>query len=362
MNITKKILSVILCVFLAVSVFGICASAEEETTAESEALAITVTTDASTYQAGDEVTVTVSIKNNYNMTAFRFPVLFNSDVFEVPNLVSVTALNTCKAKGTLTNNAADSEKFMPESYDASEFGGILFQWTASVSNSTLGCLNLPEGEACFSFTLTVKSSATGKEGTILVPSAEEYTGYYYQAIKTPTDATTIYYIDSSTFTTDNISATVAVVGETVDLVPNEAYDSTAVIDKENMYIYGLDEGMVTTAELKQKIKVSGSGASMKIDFTDYGMGTGTKVNLVVGGQTVKTYTIVLFGDVNGDALIDGFDIQDIASSANLLLVFSDSSKSFAADVNGDGSIDGFDIGKVSNVVSMLDVLDQAKPY
>lgn len=362
MNITKKILSVILCVFLAVSVFGVCASAEAVTPAESEALAITVTTDSSTYQAGDEVTVTVSIKNNYNMTAFRFPVLFNLDVFEVPNLVSATALNTCKTKGTLTQNANNSEKFIPESYDASVFGGILFQWTASVSNSTLGCLNLPEGEACFSFTLTVKSSATGKEGTILVPSAAEYSGYYYQAITTPTDATTIYYIDPANFVTDNISATVSVVGETVDLVPNEAYDSTAVIDKENMYVYGFEVGMASTAELKQKIRVSGSGASMKVVYTDYGLGTNAKINLIVNGETIKTYSIIIFGDVNGDAIIDGNDVSEIASVAGSLKSFDNATVIFAADLNGDGMIDGMDTAKISGVASSLNSLDQAKPY
>ena len=188
MKITKKILSVILSVVLAVAVFGVCASAEGTANGD-ESMTVTVKTDKDEYAPGDDVTVTVSLKTNYNMTAFRFPVLFNSDVFEIPNLIGLTALNTAKAKGTILANSLNDGSTTVEGYDSSEFSCILVQWTAGVSNSTLGCLNLPNGEDVFSFKIKAKSSAAGKSGTILVP--KEYTGFYNQAIQTPTDATTI---------------------------------------------------------------------------------------------------------------------------------------------------------------------------
>ena len=103
MNITKKILSVILSVVLAVAVFGVCASAEGTANGD-ESMKVTITTDQETYAPGDTVTVSVSLQTNYNMTAFRFPILFDSAVFEIPNLINLTALNTCKAKGTLMAN------------------------------------------------------------------------------------------------------------------------------------------------------------------------------------------------------------------------------------------------------------------
>ena len=358
MNLTKKILSVILSVILAVAVFGVCASAEGTTNGD-ESMTVTVTTDKDEYAPGDDVTVTVSLKTNYNMTTFRFPIMFNSDVFEIPNLIGLTALNTAKAKGTLTSNSLTGDSTIVEGYDASEFNCILVQWTAGVSNSTLGCLNLPNGEDVFSFKVKAKSSAAGKSGTILIPS--EYTGFYNQAIQTPTDATTIYYIDEANFTKEFISKTVSVVGETVDLVPNAAYESKAVIDKENSVVYGFDVGMSTTAELKQKVSTTGSG-SIKVVYTEYGLGTGSVINVVSDDTVVKSYSIVIFGDVNGDALIDGNDSSSVQAVSTGLSVFDSNILVMASDLNGDGVIDSADLGIELSVASGLSVLDQANPY
>lgn len=358
MKITKKILSVILAVILAVAVFGVCASAEGTANGD-ESMTVTVTTDRDEYAPGDDVTVTVSLKTNYNMTTFRFPIMFNSDVFEIPNLIGLTALNTAKAKGTLTSNSLTGDSTIVEGYDASEFNCILVQWTAGVSGSTLGCLNLPNGEDVFSFKVKAKSSAAGKSGTILIPS--EYTGFYNQAIQTPTDATTIYYIDEANFTKEFISKTVSVVGETVDLVPNAAYDSQAVIDKENMFVYGFDVGMTSTAELKQKVIASGSG-TIKVVYTSYGLGTGAKINVYSDDQIVKTYTVIIFGDINGDAVIDTNDSSDVLSAASGLKDYDEDSVIMAADLNGDGSIDTMDSSIVFAVASAIMDLDQVNPY
>lgn len=358
MNLTKKILSVILSVILAVAVFGVCASAEGTANGD-ESMTVTVTTDRDEYAPGDDVTVTVSLKTNYNMTTFRFPIMFNSDVFEIPNLIGLTALNTAKAKGTLTSNSLTGDTTIVEGYDASEFNCILVQWTAGVSDSTLGCLNLPNGEDVFSFKVKAKSSAAGKSGTILIPS--EYTGFYNQAIQTPTDATTIYHIDEANFTKEFISKTVSVVGETVDLVPNAAYESKAVIDKENMVVYGFDVGMSTTAELKQKVAATGSG-SIKVVYTEYGLGTGSVINVVSDDTVVKSYTVVIFGDVNGDALIDGNDSSSVQTVSTGLAVYDSNTLVMASDLNGDGVIDSADLGIELSVATGLSVLDQTNPY
>lgn len=358
MNLTKKILSVILSVILAVAVFGVCASAEGVANGD-ESMTVTVSTDKDVYAPGDEITVTVSLKTNFNMTAFRFPILFNADVFEIPNLIGLTAMNTTKAKGTILSNSLVDISKVVDGYNASEFNCILVQWTASVSGATLGYLNLPNGEESFSFKVKAKSSAAGKEGTFFIP--EEYKGIYNQGIQTPTDATTIYYIDNDKFTKSYVSKTVNVVGETVDLVPNTAYDSQAVIDKDRMFVYGFDVGMGTTAELKQKVVASGSG-TIKVVYTDYGLGTGAKINVLSDNTVVKSYTIIIFGDVNGDAVIDTNDSSDVLSAASGLKDYDDDCIIMAADLNGDGSVDTMDSGIVFTVASAIIDLDQVNPY
>lgn len=358
MKTAKKILSVILSVVLAVAVFGVCASAEG-TASGNESMEVTIFTDKSEYAPGDTVTVHVSIKTNYNMTAFRFPILFDTEVFEIPNLISLTALNTTKAQGNLVANSANDGKFIPEGYDAETYSCILVQWTATVSNSALGCLNLPDGEESFTFNVKAKTSAAGKTGTFLIPP--EYTGFYYQAIQTPTDATTIYQIDPANLTMNFVSASVNVVGETADLVPNAAYDSNAVVDKTNMFVYGFDTGMLTSADVRKKVTASGGG-SLKITPTEYGVGSGTKIDVVVGDEIVKTYSVVVFGDVNGDALLENADAGGILAVGSLIGSFDDPAVKYAADVTGDGAIDVVDSGRVLAVASLVETLDQVKPY
>lgn len=359
MKTAKKILSVILSVVLAVAVFGVCASAEG-TASGNERLDVTITTDKSEYAPGDTVTVHVSIKTNYNMTAFRFPILFDTEVFEIPNLISLTALNTTKAQGNLVANSANDGKFIPEGYDAEAKSCILVQWTAMVSNSALGCLNLPDGEESFTFNVKAKTSAAGKSGTFLIPP--EYTGFYYQAIQTPTDATTIYQIDPANLTMNlGGECSVNIVGETADLVPNAAYDSNAVVDKTNMFVYGFDTGMLTSADVRKKVAASGGG-SLKITPTEYGVGSGTKIDVVVGDEIVKTYSVVVFGDVNGDATLENVDAGNILAVGSLIGSFDDPAVRYAADVTGDGTIDVVDSGRVLSVVSLVDTLDQVKPY
>ncbi len=357
MNITKKILSVILSVILAVAVFGVCASAEGTANGD-ESMTVTVSTDKDVYAPGDEITVTVSLKTNFNMTAFRFPILFNSDVFEIPNLIGLTALNTTKVKGTLLANSLNDGSASVDGYDSSEFSVVLVQWTAGITDSTMGVLNLPNGEQSFSFKVKAKTSAAGKEGTFFIPSG--YKGFYNQAIQTPTDATTIYYIDDTKFTKNFVDKTVSVVGETVDLVPNAAYESQAVIDKDRMLVYGFEMGMETTAELKQKVIATGSG-TIKTVYTDLGLGTGALINVVDGGTVVKTYTVVIFGDVNGDAIIDTNDLFVVEIVANGMGDFDTSACEFAADLNGDEVIDTMDTAVEEMAANSLIDINQVNP-
>ena len=358
MKTAKKILSVILSVLFVSAVFGVCASAEGTANGD-ESVTYIVTTEQENYAPGDDITVSVSLKTNYNMTTFRFPVMFDSTVFELPNLISLTAMNTCKEKGTLGYNSQDVEKFIPTEYADGDFGCVLVQWTAAVSNSTLGCLNLPNGEVCFTFTLKAKTSAAGKTGTIFIPS--EYTGFYNQAIQTPTDATTIYNLKDGELTMNFEKANVNIIGETADLVPNEAYDSTAVVDSERMVVYGFDIGMQSTAELRQKVKATGAG-SLKIVFSEYGLGTGSLINVVVDDAIVKSYTVVIFGDVNGDAIIDTNDLSSVVAVANGLTDYESEPVIIAADLNGDGIVDPMDLSIEKAAANAMIDIDQVNPY
>ncbi len=120
----------------------------------------------------------------------------------------------------------------------------------------------------------------------------------------------------------------------------KAEGSTTVIDKEAGVIYGLsDEGL---SDIEAYIEYA--GGTVEYEESAYGFGTGTVVKFVVGGETLEKYTIVIFGDVNGDGVVDSFDYATLAGIVNGDIdVDEDSAVYKAADVFADGSVDAFDL-------------------
>ena len=132
MKTSKRILAIALAVVLAFSVFAVSAFAVDGT------MTYTVAADSSTYSTGDVVTVNVYLKNNYNATCLRFPVLYSADVFELPSTgnIKLTAYDDCLTyKGSLEANTSNDYSLYPVEYDPSAYGCVLVQWTAAVTST-----------------------------------------------------------------------------------------------------------------------------------------------------------------------------------------------------------------------------------
>lgn len=356
MNFTKKILAIILSAVLAISLFSVCASAAG-TPSGNESMAVTVTTDSETYGPGENVTVSVSIKCNYNATTFRFPIVYDSSVLEAPVLIGLTGCNTC-ATGSLNSNT-DGDQFIPDAYDASAFNCVLVQWTADVSNGTIGCLNSPDGEVCFTFNLKTKTSAAGMTGSIFIPSESDL--FYYQAMNDPTDATTIYYLNAASCPIAFNGANVTVIGDSAKIVANDGYESQMVIDNVNNRINGFPTGIASTTDVKTYVKATGEG-TISVTPTENGYGTGTKVNLRISGSVIKTYAIIIFGDYNSNAEIDAADLITNFSVLQSITDLTDPNLAFAGDLSGDGTVDATDMVIMFSVIQGLNSIDQTHPY
>lgn len=359
MKISKKLFAVLLAVVLAFSVVAVGASAAGTPTGE-EQMTVTVSTDkgADAYEAGDTIVVTVSIACNYNVPTFRFPVLFDKNVIEQKANIAMTAKGPCAGNGSLRNNLSPDETVFPEAYDSSEWGCILFQWTADVQNGAVNCINAPEGTAVFSFELKVKQGAVGT-GTILIPAESNL--LYYMAFEDPTIATSDYYLTPETCAMTFVPANVSVAVPDVNLIPNEDYDSTAIVDEENLYVYGLDFGIASNNEVKEYVKATG-GATIRSTVTEEeAYGTGAKINLTLSGSTVKTYTMILFGDVDGDAditLIDRSLIRSFISG----VAYPTDIETFAGDIgNFDGTLDLIDASIMKEAIAGTYAIDQQGP-
>ena len=129
----------------------------------------------------------------------------------------------------------------------------------------------------------------------------------------------------------------------------ESADETdTVIDKENGFIYGLEEGLY---DLEGFVKYSG-GRLEYIESVN-GFGTGTVVNFIVNGEIYESYTVIIFGDLSGDGVIDTFDTVSLAEIVNLDKTIEEGSAvAIAANIaNNDGVVDTYDLSKLYAVVN-----------
>ena len=355
MKSVKRILAVIMAVVFILTMFSVCAFAEDDPYAP--ALKVTLTTDKEAYEPGDTVTVNVTMNTNFNYTTFRFPIMFDSSIYKAPALLTIDSYNTVKTNGEIKSNT-NGQEFIPDSYAGGSWGCIIVQWTAAVAAGEVKALNTDgEDELSFSFTLTVNDDAErGATGTILIPP--EYDGFYTQAIIDPTDATTIVYL-KDTLAMNFVPANAEVVAADIDLIP-ASETSTAVVDRENGYLYGLREGMKTRDDFASYIKVNREDPkySYSVEFTQYGVGTGAKISVLSGENIVKTYTVIIFGDYIGDGSADSFDLPILARIASGAMIAESAPQKFALDLNHDGATDSFDLPILARAASGAIIIDQ----
>lgn len=127
-----------------------------------------------------------------------------------------------------------------------------------------------------------------------------------------------------------------------------------IIDEARGFIYGLVDAeveVITDLVAQGYIEVVGNG---HVEATPVAgrnnLGTGAEVKFINDntGEVVATYYIVIFGDNNGDAVIEGTDVVDLLNFCawveDTKYDYEDMSipQVFAMDVNGDNILDGTD--------------------
>ncbi len=151
-------------------------------------------------------------------------------------------------------------------------------------------------------------------------------------------------VDQSTAEIIEVTAALEYVF-TIDL------SGTSLVIDEDGYIYGFEEGTMGD-DARELIKFVGA-AELKIYETKNGFGTGTMIQFVSTktGDILGTYTVIVFGDANGDAVIDAFDVAYITEVVNsgedpdvtLLKVM---------DLFKDGYIDAMDVSIMISLANM----------
>lgn len=137
--------------------------------------------------------------------------------------------------------------------------------------------------------------------------------------------------------------------------------ASTVIDADRSFIYGLELALTQTALLQDYLGVRGDGR-LELDSNQGFVGTGAKVRLVdnASGETLQEYTVILFGDLDGDGMVSN---QDVVAAKNMHAQIVEYSMqdpaAFAGDLFEDGMFSNQDIIILKNMLAGLITLDQA---
>ncbi len=135
----------------------------------------------------------------------------------------------------------------------------------------------------------------------------------------------------------------------------KAMDGTeTVVDKEKGYIYGIGESLNNLNGY-----IDYDGGEVEYILTQNGFGTGTVVNFVVNGVVEESFTVLIYGDITGDGVVDSFDYSVMPAIVNGDFEASEV-VGLAADINFDGVVDTFDVTVLGAVTVGVAEIDQTK--
>lgn len=126
------------------------------------------------------------------------------------------------------------------------------------------------------------------------------------------------------------------------IIPTADYN--LIVDSRQMFIYGLDADSVDLVAEGQATTVG--GATLAYTMSGSILGTGSYVKVMQGGVQKALYTVVYYGDLNGDGVINAADDTIMAGlvdgTGDTTGFFAGGPFFTAADLNGDGKIDTAD--------------------
>lgn len=155
----------------------------------------------------------------------------------------------------------------------------------------------------------------------------------------------------------NYEGTLPIEFEIVNPIPNKITSSKVSVNESTSYISKLSAGTTVKSfldYLNEKEYVTIYKDNKAVENTVL-VGTGMFACIMDGNKTIKTYTIIVTGDTNGDGKINITDMIAVKAS---VLKKSDLTGAYAkaCDVNGDGKVNITDFIKVKAVTLKKDTI------
>ncbi len=332
----NKIIAIVVALVLVASAFVV------GTVANTKSAAVSFEIDKTELSAGETATVTVKATANFPVATASIPVFYDKTLVIVSD-ATATITDYAVSNVTTDSTATDTSKIYADTgIDSNKFGFVLVTYIGGAGEEVPVTL---ENEKILTFTITAKKDITGealiKCVTESAKTDENVAGMLY--FGTTTSGTTITSIPENVENIDitNALESVTIVnGSSTELVAIE--NTTAVIDNENKYVYGITPG----DNVEDYFKVTNGTLDLVANSSGYKNGTGAIVNVKnSSGTVVDTYTVIIFGDVNGDGEITAND-YGVVQRASLGAPLGEGIQTMAADVNADNSVTAADYGEV----------------
>ena len=296
----NKIIAIIVALILVVSVFVV------GTVANTKNTSIAISINKTELTAGQSATVTVTASADYPVATASIPVFYDKTMVTVSN-ATATLTGYAVAEVTTDLIAVDSAKiYANTNMNSEKFGFVLVTYIGS-ANDTVSTI---DNKTVLTFTITAKSDVSGdalvKCVTESAKTDDNVEGMLY--FGTTTSGTTITSIPENVENIDveNASKSATITTGGADLVAKA--DMPTVIDTTNKYIYGITAG----DSVEDYIQVNNGSFELVENSSGYTNGTGATVNVKnTSGTVVDTYTVIIFGDVNGDGSVTASDYSMI---------------------------------------------------
>lgn len=332
---------------------------------------------ATSIKAGDAIEIDVSIKTNYYAGQGIFGIMFDKRVFTI----ATTARNAAVVKtgtdyynslgtktvGGATNFAASN--WASKFEDNTPLAPDNIQCTRiTIGNFTTTNKNAPvivsEKTVVFTLKLTVNSGidASIDEGLIFIDqrmckSPDNSATSVPTSVACVTQNGTAYKLDTVNLVPELSNAFVSldIAATDCELAPMDG--STTVVETKKRIVYGLAEELTLDSFKADYAEVIGTGT---ISCEDTVLGTGSVIKVMDGTTCRLEYTVVIYGDIDGNGTTDANDsfLVNMIDKGMLSLDKLNEYEKMAADPNHDGVINATDATLLSDAALLKEVVNQ----
>ena len=347
---SKKILSIVLALALALSCFAVSAFAigsiayesDEDAALYNQAWALESTNSGNVY------TVKVLLTADYDVGPIQFKVnkTVNKGTITLTNAVAGDAIPATWTADVSFSDTTGKVAVIPNPEETGAYGianpnkACVAVLTYEVSDGAAGSLVIDVADA---------KNADKPNGTLIAARMDDKnvvtsTAYTGQTVSQ----------DTNTVTIGSAAPTLAVIDGTIGVIDTSrtVLDETAGTECDG-YVYGIEPFNFETVDAV--FEVVGDG-TLNVEANAYGSteGTGAMVQVLdAAGEVVAEYVLVVFGDVDGDGAVTTLDASEVELHAGYAYPdsygmgrFETAYTAFAACVDGCGDASTLDASEI----------------